>query len=50
VWAKEPAIRGRTIHQIAKEIYKEFNDLVLRYHIRRGILHIKAILKKNNFH
>ncbi len=25
-WAKEPAIRGRTIHEINKEVYNKFNE------------------------
>ncbi len=25
-WAKEPAIRGKTIHEINKEVYNKFNE------------------------
>jgi MscS family membrane protein len=41
-WAKEPAIRGRTIHQIGKEIIKKFDEhgIVIPYPQRD--LHIKS--------
>lgn len=41
-WAKEPAIRGRTIHQIAKEIYKKFNELGIEIPYPQRDLHIKS--------
>ncbi|TAL67323.1 MAG: mechanosensitive ion channel family protein [Bacteroidetes bacterium] len=45
-WAKEPALRGLTIHQICKEIYKKFNELGIVIPYPQRDLHIKGNLEQ----
>ena len=39
-WAKEPALRGLTIHEINREIYKRFNELNISIPYPQRDLHI----------
>ncbi|OGU15386.1 MAG: hypothetical protein A2X61_16020 [Ignavibacteria bacterium GWB2_35_12] len=41
-WAKEPALRTLTIHQLCKEIYKKFNELDIKIPFPQRDLHIKG--------
>ncbi len=41
-WAKEPALRGLTVHQLNKAIYKKFNELGIEIPFPQQDLHIKG--------
>jgi MscS family membrane protein len=41
-WAKEPALRGLTVHQLNKAIYKKFNEVGIEIPFPQQDLHIKG--------
>ncbi len=40
-WAKEPAIRGKTIHELNKEIYKKFREAGLTFPFPQRTIYIR---------
>ncbi len=47
-WAKEPALRGLTIHQLNKLIYKKFAELNITIPFPQRDIHIHQVDKKEN--